>query len=99
MKKDYKGRYCIVRCNRAGVFAGNVMERNGQEVIIKNVRRLWYWDGANSLSELAKKGTKKPNNCKFTVEVEEIEVLETIEIIPCTLEAEKSIKKVWVWEC
>lgn len=98
MKKDYKGRYCIIRTYSAGVFAGNVESRNGKEVLIKNVRRLWYWDGAASLSQLAKEGTKKPNNCKFTVTVDELEVLEAIEIIPCTMEAENSIKGVVEWK-
>lgn len=95
--KDYKGKYCIVRTYTAGVFAGNIESREGQEVIIKNVRRLWYWKGANSLSDLALNGTKKPDNCKFTVELDEIEVMEAIEIIPCTKQAEKSIKEVKVW--
>jgi len=97
MRKNYNGKYCIVRCNRAGVFAGNVESRNGQEVLIKNARRLWRWDGANSISDLAYKGTMNSNECRFTVEVEEIELLEAIEIIPCTKLAEKSIKGVNVW--
>ena len=98
MKKNYEGKYCIVRTYSAGVFAGNVFERNDKEVVIKNVRRIWFWDGANSLSQLAKEGTKRPDDCKFTVEVDEIEVMECIEIIPCTLEAEKSIKGVYEWK-
>ena len=98
MKKNYEGKYCIVRTYSAGVFAGNVESRNGKETIIRNARRLWYWDGACSLSELALTGTKRPKNCKFTLTVDEIEVLETIEIIPCTKEAEENIKKVPVWK-
>lgn len=97
MKKNYEGRYCVVRADRSGVFAGNVYERNDTEIVIKNCRRLWYWDGANSISDLAKKGTKRPNNCKFTVAIDEMEVLGVIEIIPCSEEAEKSIKEVKVW--
>ena len=95
--KNYNGKYCIVRTYSAGVFAGNVESREGKEVIIKNARRLWYWDGACSLSELALTGTKRPDDCKFTVIVDEIEVIEAIEIIPCTEEAEASIKGVKVW--
>ena len=96
--KNYNGKYCIVRTYSAGVFAGNVESREGQEVIIKNARRLWFWDGACSLSELALTGTKRPDKCKFTVTVDEIEVIEAIEIIPCTEKAEASIKGVKVWE-
>ena len=95
--KKYNGKYCIVRTYSAGVFAGNVESREGKEVIIKNARRLWYWDGACSLSELALTGTKRSDNCRFSVTVEEIEVIEAIEIIPCTEEAEASIKGVKVW--
>lgn len=97
MKNDYEGYY-IVRCNRAGVFAGEIESREGQEVKMKNVRRLWYWNGACSLSELAKSGTKEPDDCKFTLTVDEIELLEAIEIIKCTEEAEKSIKGVREWK-
>ena len=97
MKNNYEGYY-IVRCNRAGVFAGEIDSREGQEVKMKNVRRIWYWDGACSLSELAKSGTKEPDDCKFTVTIDEIELLEAIEIIKCTEEAEKSIKGVREWK-
>lgn len=97
MKNNYEGYY-IVRCNRAGVFAGEIDSREGQEVKMKNARRLWYWNGACSLSELAKSGTKEPEDCKFTVTIDEIELLEAIEIIKCTEEAEKSIKGVREWK-
>ena len=91
-------QYCIVRAERAGVFAGTIKERNGSEVTMTDTRRLWYWDGAASLSQLAVEGTSKPRNCKFTVVVPEITVLGAIEIIPCTEEAEASIKGVKEWK-
>lgn len=94
----YEGKYYIVRCNRAGVFAGEIESRQGQEVVLRNCRRLWYWDSACSLSELAEKGTKEPDKCKFTVTVDRLEVLEAIEIIECTEKAEKSIKGVKEWK-
>lgn len=72
--------------------------KNGSNVVIKNVRRLWYWDGACSISELALNGTARPNNCKFTVTVDEIELTDVIELIPCTDQAEKSIKGVKEWK-
>ena len=98
MGKNYNEEYCVVRGDRSGIFAGNVVSRNGQEVLIKNVRRIWYWDGANSLSQLAKEGVKRPENCKFTVIVDEAEILDAIEIIPCTKEAEANIKGVKEWK-
>ena len=39
----------IVRGDRSGVFFGEIKERNGREVTMTNVRRLWYWDGAASI--------------------------------------------------
>lgn len=87
----------IIRADRAGVFFGEIKERNGQEVVMRNCRRLWYWDGAASLSQLATEGTSKPSNCKFTVTVEEMTVFGVIEIIPCTETAIQSIEKVAVW--
>lgn len=92
------GRYVIVRCDRAGVFAGNLESRTGKEVVVLNARRLWHWNGAASLSQLAVSGTSKPKDCKFPVEVSRIELTEAIEILDVTSAAEKSIKAVPVWE-
>lgn len=91
-------KYYIVRAKEAGVFAGNIKERNGDEVTMTNVRRLWYWDGACSLSQIAVDGTKKSENCKFTVTVPEMVILGVIEIIPCSDVAERSIKAVKEWK-
>ena len=88
----------IVRCSRAGVFYGEIVSRNGQEVEMANVRQIWYRDGAAALMQLATEGTKKPRNCKFTVKVDSLLVLDAIVIIPCTKQAIKSIESVKVWK-
>ena len=90
-------RYVIVRTYSAGVFAGYLESRTGQEVIMTNARRLWYWAGSSSLSELATKGTSKPMDCKFPVAVSRVELLQAIEILSVTEEARKSIEEVPVW--
>jgi len=90
--------YVIVRTYSAGVFAGNLIKKDGQEVVLNNARRIWYWDGAASLSQLAMEGTSKPENCKFPCEVEKITLMQVIEIIPCTKKAVKSIKGVKIWK-
>jgi len=92
-----KNEYVIVRTYSAGVFAGNIKSREGKEVELTNARRIWYWDGAASLSQLAVDGTSKPENCKFPVPVPTITLTEAIEIIPCSKKAEASIKAVPVW--
>ena len=91
-------KYCIVRTYSAGVFAGYIESRIGTEIVLKNVRRIWYWDGAASLSQLAVDGTSKPENCKFPCEVEKIELLQVIEIIECTEKSKKSIESVEIWK-
>jgi len=88
----------IVRGDRSGVFFGELKEKRGREVTLVKCRRLWYWDGANSISELALSGTSKPNDCKFTVTVDEILILDAIEIIPCTDNAVESIEGVKEWK-
>lgn len=90
--------YVIVRTYSAGVFAGYLEKRNGMEVILRNARRLWYWSGAASLSQIAMEGTKKPNDCKFAMEVDEIELTQAIEIIKATKEAQENIASVSVWK-
>ena len=88
----------IIRADRAGVFFGTLKEKNGTEVTLTNCRRLWYWDGAASISQLAVDGTTKPTSCQFTVYAPEITILGVIEIIPCTDKAIKSIEGVKEWK-
>jgi hypothetical protein len=90
-------KYQIVRTYSAGVFAGYLKSRNGQEGIMVKARRLWFWSGASSLSQLAMEGTQKPNDCKFPCEVDRVELMNIIEILDCTAKAEKSIKGVAIW--
>ena len=88
----------IIRTEKAGVFFGDIKNRNGNEVTLNNVRRLWHWDGACSLSQLAVDGTSCPDDCKFTVAVEEMTILGVIELIPCTKKAIDSINGVKEWK-
>ena len=88
----------IVRGDRSGVFFGTLVGKDGREVKLEKCRRLWYWDGAASISQLATDGTSKPNDCNFTVTVDSILILDVIEIIPCTDKAIKSIEGVREWK-
>lgn len=90
-------KWYIIRADRAGVFFGHIKERTGDEVVLTDVRRLWLWRGAASLSQLAVEGVKRPAECKFTVTVPEMTVLGVIEIIPCSDAAVESIKAVAEW--
>jgi len=91
-------KYVIVRTYSAGVFVGYLKSRDGKEVVLLNARRLWYWDGAASLSQLAMEGVSKPENCKFPCEVDRVELTEAIEILDITKKAQKSIAEVKIWK-
>lgn len=90
--------YVIVRTYSAGVFAGSFKSKEKDEVVLTDARRIWYWDGAASLSQLAVEGTKNPGNCKFPCPVPEVILLGVVEILAVTKAAEKSIKEVPVWK-
>ena len=90
--------YVIVRTTSAGVFAGYLKIRDGKEVTLLKARRLWYWSGAASLSQLSVDGSKKPAECKFPCEVERVELTEAIEILPVTEKAKKSFDSVEIWK-
>ena len=93
------GKYVIVRGNRSGIFAGTFAGRERGLTWLTNCRRLWYWDGAASDFQIATDGTKRPDNCQFTVTVAEIILTDVIEIIPATETAEKRIKEIKEWKC
>ena len=89
--------YVIVRTYSAGVFAGELESREGKEVVLRKARRIWYWEGAASLSQLAMEGVSRPDKCKFPCEVDKILLLEAIEILSTTKKAKDIIKSVPIW--
>ena len=91
-------KYVIVRTYTAGVFAGYLKNREGKEVTLVNARRLWYWVGAATLSQLAEEGVNKPENCKFPCEVQEVTLTEAIEVLNATETAKKAIGGVKIWK-
>jgi hypothetical protein len=96
--KSLKGKpYVIVRTYSAGVFAGYLDKRVGEEAKILQARRLWYWKGAASLSQLAVDGVKCPAECKFSKPVD-TEVTEVIEVLQVSKKAQDCIAGVKEWE-
>ena len=91
-------QYYIVRGDRSGVFFGQVTAQKGQEVELRNVRKLWYWDGACAVKQLAVDGVTAPANCKFTVVVPEMTITDAIQIVPCSERAVKALSGVRVME-
>jgi hypothetical protein len=92
-------KYVVVRSHLAGCFAGYLesYESNSTTINLTNARRLWYWEGASSLSQLAMEGVKKPQKCKFPCAVDEIKLTGVIEIINTTEKAKICIESVPIW--
>lgn len=90
--------YVIIRSRDSGCHAGYLQEETDNYVVLKKSRRLWYFSGAASLSQLAIEGVSKPDDCKFPCEVDQIKVLNHCEVIQTTEKAKESIKAVKIWE-
>ena len=86
------GKKCIVRTYSAGVWFGEIAEKFGNEVIVKNARRLWKWWAAEgiSLSSVALHGVKHEES--KIVEAVPAVWLEAIELIPASDKAIASIE-------
>lgn len=84
------GKDVIIRTYSAGVHFGKLKEKSGNEVILENSRRLYYWKTKRgiSLSEVALTGLH--DDSKVCASVGSI-WLQPVEIIPCTDIASKSI--------
>lgn len=95
---NYIGKKVIVRCNRAGVFYGTLKEYDNAncEAVLGDVRRIHYWEGAASLSQVAMDGVGI--NSRLTMVVPEMVVMEVIEIIPCSNEAIKNLESQKIWK-
>ena len=95
------GTKVIIRSYAAGVFYGKLAEVEPLEdkyaVTMRECRRLWYWSGACSLSQLATDGVANPNSCKFTVYVPEMCSTGVIEVISPTSASHNSIESVKIW--
>ena len=93
--------YVIIRTYSAGVHIGYLKAKEstlaGMEVELVKTRRLYSWAGALTLSDLSAIGTTKPDQCKFTLEIEKINLV-AIEIIPVTKTAFDSLTSVKIWK-
>jgi hypothetical protein len=91
------GRYVLVRGDRSGVFCGIIVSEHGQTVELTDCRHIWYWSGAANVAEMALRGVSKPADCKFIAPVARLRVLDAIEIVDCTPDAERSLRDVPEW--
>lgn len=87
------GKFVVIRTWAAGVHMGILEQKDGNEVILKDARRLWYWKGANTLNEVSQEGVSSES--KISQPVPSI-WLEAIEIIPCSDKAREILSSsIW----
>ena len=86
------GKKCVIRTYSAGVWFGEIAEKSGNEVVVKNARRMWKWWATEgiSLSAVALHGVKHDQS--KIVEAVPAVWLEAIEMIPASDKAIASIE-------
>jgi len=98
--QDEEGRpYVIIRSYSAGVFAGYLVSRNDETRVVRLDRciRLHRWTGC-SLSQVANDGTAGTGENRFSMPVDGHEILQVIEVLPCTERAREAIQGVKTWK-
>lgn len=94
--KSFINQKVIVRANGAGVFFGTLAEKEGDEVLLRDARRIYRWDGASECIELAQAGCSQGS--RITREASEIIIENVLEIHLCTEKAVEAINNVPVWK-
>ena len=94
--KKYIGKDVIIRSGLAGVFIGEYvcLHMDGKFVELNNVRKIWRWEGACAVEQVAIDGVKKGN---ITVVVDNMIIADPVQIIPCTPKASENIRGFEAW--
>jgi len=90
--------FIVIRSRDSGCHAGYLEKEDGRTLTLVQSRRLWYWSGASTLSQLAMEGVKNPSDCKFPQAVDRITVYDVCEKIETTKAAQESIEGVKPWK-
>jgi len=93
----------LIRTYSSGVFYGYLVKKEDSighyKVVLRKAKRIFYWSGACSLSQLAEEGTKNPKDCKIAMELsEDLELPNAIEILGITEKAKKNLDGVAIWK-
>lgn len=84
------GKYCVIRTFGAGVHCGVLAARCGTEVALTDARRIWHWEGANTIHEIALHGVDRASQVSEAVPA--IVLPLATEVVPCSPEGEKSLR-------
>lgn len=88
--ENFIGKYCIIRTYSAGVHVGVVVQQEGTIVELKDAKRIWRWEGANTLHEISLHGLS--SGSKLSEEIPTILLTEAVETIPCSQKAKQIIR-------
>ena len=92
----------LIRSHLSGVHFGLLEnERDtpqGKEVVLRKSRRVHYWEGAASLSQMAVDGIGNPDKSRVAMELETIKIQNAIETIPLTEKAFENLKNQPIWK-
>ena len=97
MNSELIGKKIIARIDRAGVFHGTLDHIDNDIMRLKNARRIYYWNGALSVTDMAAKGI---TGGKVTIPVSTVEFMsdKIIELNECSEEASKAIEAIKPWK-
>ena len=97
MTHKFVGQKCIIRTYSAGVFFGELSEMISDKAgFISNCVRIWSWEKACSISQIAVDGLG--GNSKLAIPVPQIYFSEIIELIPCSNKAINCIESMKKWQ-
>ena len=96
--RDLTGKKVIVRGVQSGVYFGTLVDRQGQECELSDVRNIWRWRGAVNLTELASRGITQNDYNRITSPIESIVLTDICEIIECSEDCIKSIEECPKWQ-
>ena len=87
----------IARIDRAGVFHGTLDHIDNEIIRLKDARRIYYWEGALSVTDMAANGLRAG---KISAPVTKVEFMtsKVVELNECSNEASSSIEAIKVWK-
>ncbi len=95
--KEVINKRVIIRSYESGVHYGTLQSVHDNTVTLTNSRRIHYWDGANSLTDIALGGIQNKVESRVTASLDSIIVKNVNEIIPCTALAIDCLDNFPIW--
>ena len=97
MNTELLGKKIIARIDRAGVFHGTLDHIDNDIMCLKDARRIYYWEGALSVTDMAANGLRAG---KISTPVTKVEFMtsKVVELNECSNEASSSIEAIKVWK-